>query len=72
MATLTVWKFEDAGGADEALRDARELAKQELITIHDAATVSWPSGAKKPKTRQLHNLTGAARSAARSGACSSA
>ena len=35
------------------------LAKQQLITVQDAATVSWPSGAKKPKTRQLHSLTGA-------------
>ena len=29
------------------------------MTVEDAATVSWPSGAKKPKTRQLHSLTGA-------------
>lgn len=33
--------------------------KQELITIVDAATVSWPQGARKPKTRQLHHLAGA-------------
>jgi uncharacterized membrane protein len=25
--------------------------------VHDAATVSWRSDAKKPKTRQLNNLT---------------
>jgi uncharacterized membrane protein len=35
------------------------LAKQQLITIFDAATVSWVEGAKRPKTRQLHNLAGA-------------
>jgi uncharacterized membrane protein len=35
------------------------LAKQELIKVHDAAIVSWPAGAKKPKTRQLNNLVGA-------------
>ena len=26
--------------------------------MHDAATVSWEEGKKKPKTRQLHSLTG--------------
>ena len=59
MATLTVWKFPDASGADLAEATLEQLQKEELITIHDAATVSWPEGAKKPKTRQLRNLTGA-------------
>ena len=59
MATLTVWKFEDAEGADRAVSTLESLAKQQLITVQDAATVSWPAGAKKPKTRQLHSLTGA-------------
>ena len=59
MATLTVWKFNDAGAADEAVSTLERLAKQQLITVQDAATVSWPSGAKKPKTRQLRSLTGA-------------
>ncbi|MGE3288108.1 MAG: DUF1269 domain-containing protein [Pseudonocardia sp.] len=58
MATLTVWKFDSANGADDAVTTLQDLAKQELITIHDAATVSWPGGAKKPKTRQLSNLVG--------------
>jgi uncharacterized membrane protein len=35
------------------------LQKQELIKVHDAAIVSWPEGAKKPKTRQLASTTGA-------------
>jgi uncharacterized membrane protein len=59
VATLTVWKFEDAEGADKAVATLEGLAKQQLITVQDAATVSWPNGAKKPKTRQLHSLTGA-------------
>jgi uncharacterized membrane protein len=59
MATLTVWKFPDAAGADAATDTLRSLATQKLITIHDAATVSWPEGKKKPKTRQLQNLAGA-------------
>jgi uncharacterized membrane protein len=56
---LTVWKFPDAAGADLAEASLEQLQKEELIHVHDAATVSWPEGAKKPKTRQLNNLTGA-------------
>ena len=59
MATLTVWKFHTAGGADDALHTLEQLQKQELITVHDGAVVTWPEGAKKPKTRQLASLTGA-------------
>ena len=59
MATLTVWRFPDAFGAERTESILERLQKEELITIHDAATVSWPDGAKKPKTRQLNNLAGA-------------
>ncbi|MDX6291550.1 MAG: hypothetical protein QOH50_625 [Kribbellaceae bacterium] len=59
MATLTVWKFDSPTAADGAVSTLEALAKQELIKVHDAATVSWRPGAKKPKTRQLHSLTGA-------------
>ena len=59
MATLTVWKFDDADAAEKAVATLEGLAKQQLITVQDAATVSWPAGAKKPKTRQLNSLTGA-------------
>ena len=58
MATLTVWKFSSPTGADDALTTLESLAKQELIKIHDGATVSWPEGKKKPKTRQLTSLAG--------------
>jgi uncharacterized membrane protein len=54
---LTVWKFPDALGADRAEVTLEGLQKQELITVHDAAIVSWPDGAKKPKTHQLNSLT---------------
>lgn len=57
MTTLTVWKFDSPTGADDAVNTLEVLAKQELIAIHDAATVSWQNGQKKPKTRQLRNLT---------------
>lgn len=59
MGTLTVWKFDTADGADKATDILRDLADQRLLTIHDAATVRWEEGKKKPKTRQLNNLTGA-------------
>lgn len=57
MATLSVWKFETPDGADRAEHALMGLQKQELIQVHDAATVSWDPAKKKPKTRQAMNLT---------------
>ncbi|HHV23379.1 MAG: DUF1269 domain-containing protein [Methanosarcina sp.] len=59
MATLTVLKFETADGAEKALHVVKDLSKQNLINLHDAAIVTWPEGKKKPKTKQLHDLAGA-------------
>jgi uncharacterized membrane protein len=59
MASLTVWKFETAGGAQEALEKLVSLSKQQLITVQDAAIVTWPEDKKKPKTKQAVNLAGA-------------
>ncbi|HEY2299363.1 MAG TPA: DUF1269 domain-containing protein [Jatrophihabitans sp.] len=59
MATMTVWKFPSPGGAEVAENTLRNLAKQGLITVHDAAIVTYPEGTKKPKTKQLSNMTGA-------------
>ncbi|KXS44664.1 MAG: hypothetical protein AWU59_370 [Methanolobus sp. T82-4] len=59
MTTLTVLKFEESDGAEKALEVIEDLNKQQLITLHDAAIVSWPEGKKKPKTEQLTSLTGA-------------
>lgn len=56
MATLTVWRFSTPHGADAAEYTLRQLESEELIRVHDAAVVSWELGAKRPKTRQLHNL----------------
>ena len=58
MATLTVWKFDSAGGAQSALTQLERMQKEELIQINDGAYVTWPEGKKKPKTEQLHNMTG--------------
>lgn len=59
MTSLTVWKFNSAAGAAQALEKLQDLQKQYLIEIQDAAIVEWPEGKKKPKTRQLVNLAGA-------------
>ena len=59
MATLTVWEFPTALGAERAESVLEQLQKQELIKVHDAAIVSWPEGAKRPKTKQLNNMAAA-------------
>ena len=59
MASLTVWKFTTPDGAEQAYEKLTALAKEQLITIDDAAIVSWQTGAKKPKTRQTQATTGA-------------
>ncbi|MFG2331641.1 DUF1269 domain-containing protein [Streptomyces sp. NPDC048604] len=58
MATLTVWKFDTPDGAESAESTLLQLQKQELIQVLDAAVATWPQDAKKPKTKQLHNLAG--------------
>ncbi|MGV9295740.1 MULTISPECIES: DUF1269 domain-containing protein [Amycolatopsis] len=59
MATLTVWRFPTVDGAENALELLQRLQKQQLISIADAARVSWPEGRKKPKTKELGSLAGA-------------
>ena len=60
MATLSVWKFSDVYAAERAEATLETLQKQNLITVHDAAIVTWEEGKKKPKTRQLNSMTGVA------------
>ena len=59
MATLTVWKFDSASGAENALAMLERMQKAELLQINDGAYVTWPEGKKRPKTEQLNRLTGA-------------
>ena len=59
MTTVTVLKFATAAGAGEALEVITRLQKQHLITLHDAAIVSWPADRKAPKTKQLVDLVAA-------------
>jgi len=58
MATITAIKFDTPEGAEQMLELVKELAKAQLITLQDAATVTWQQGKKKPKTRQMVDLTG--------------
>src|SRR5262249_56223820 len=54
---VVVVKFGTAEGADQGLELAQSLQKQQLLQLLDAATVIWPRGKKKPKTRHLGDLT---------------
>src|SRR5215472_18470268 len=55
MATLTAWKFDSPYGADDALATLEKLQSEALITVQDAAVVSWEPGHSKPRTRELHS-----------------
>lgn len=57
MTTLTVWKFDTPDGAAAAADALQAKSQEELLTINDGAIVSWQPDAKRPKTKQLNNLT---------------
>ena len=59
MATLTALKFDTAEGAQQLENLLLQLQQQGLIQVNDGAVVSWPVGAKKPKTKQLTSMAGA-------------
>src|SRR5215203_4916295 len=59
MATLSVLKFNDPGGADRVLIALQGLQERQMITLQDAAVVTWSEGNEKPKTRQLASTSGA-------------
>jgi uncharacterized membrane protein len=58
MTSLTVWAFKGADDAAIALKRIESHAKESLMQLQDAAIVSWPEGAKRPKTQQLHSMVG--------------
>ena len=59
MATLSVLKFNDPSGADRVLLALQGMQERQLITLKDAAVVSWPAERKKPQTRQIYGMAGA-------------
>src|SRR4051794_24830629 len=57
-ATLVVWKFDNLYGAGEAGNILAKLTREEILTIHDAATVYWREGEKRPQLHQMPCTTG--------------
>jgi uncharacterized membrane protein len=56
MATLTVFKFDTADGAEKSVTLCQDLEKRLLVKIIDGAIVTWPEGSSKPKTKQMYPL----------------
>ncbi len=59
MTTLTVWGFSEPDAAERVRDKVLALQKQDLITVQDAAVVTWPADKKKPKTKQSVSMAGA-------------
>ena len=59
MTTISVFKFDTPEGAKGMLDLVQNLQKQQLITVQDAAIISWETGKKKPKTKDLGDMTSA-------------
>ncbi len=59
-SSLVVLKFDTPEGADQGLALAVKLHKEHLLEIQDVATVAWPKGKKKPKTRHGEDACGGA------------
>src|ERR671910_1853233 len=59
MATLSVLKFDDPGGAYRVLIALQGLQERQMINLLDASVVSWPQGKKKPYTHELRGGAGA-------------
>jgi uncharacterized membrane protein len=55
MTTFTVWKFEDADGAQKAESTLQSAASEGLVTIVDHAVLSWPKDAEKPDLSHGHD-----------------
>jgi uncharacterized membrane protein len=54
MATLSVLKFDDPRAAGWTLIALQGMQDRNMITLEDAAVVSWPEGNKKPSIPQEH------------------
>lgn len=56
-AALTVWRFDSENGADEASHTLGELERRGAIRVIDAAVVTWPRGARRPRASQVLSTT---------------
>jgi uncharacterized membrane protein len=68
VATLSVLKFDDPGGADRVLIALQGLQERQMITLEDAAVVRWPADAKNPRPTSFTAPLAGAPPGARSGA----
>ena len=57
MTAFTVWKFDSSDGAERAVGLLKDAEADKLVKILDHATVSWPTGEKKPKISHGHENT---------------
>ena len=64
MATLSVLKFNDPYGADRVMVALQGMQERELITLEDAAIVSWP---RVTGSQRLASCMAGARAGAHSG-----
>ncbi|MGD9092720.1 MAG: DUF1269 domain-containing protein [Anaerolineales bacterium] len=58
MGTIIVYKFDLPDGAEKMLNLVKVLSNQRSIHVDDLAIVTWPHGAKKPRTEHLHDMVG--------------
>ncbi len=56
-ATLTVWRFDDERGAQEASRTLAGLERDGALRVLDAAVVTWPTGAPRPRAAHVPSAT---------------
>jgi uncharacterized membrane protein len=62
-AALSVWTFESADGARQALERLRNLQRKRGLTIQHAAIIAWPHDRPEPETSEFRRLSGDARRA---------
>lgn len=55
MTTFTVWRYQDAERADQAVSVLKDAESEGLVKIVDHAVVSWPQGEKQPHTTHSHD-----------------
>ena len=67
MATLSVLKFNDPYGADRVMIALQGMQERQLITLEDAAVVSWPGATRSPRPTSFTAPQAPARHGARSG-----
>jgi uncharacterized membrane protein len=58
MTTITGYTFDTADGAQKMVDLVQDLNRQKLISLEDAAIVTWYQGKKKPQTKHLGDMTG--------------